>query len=196
MSIDKISPLTSSRIAGCEIVPVSANRDERGCLYEIFRETWPGAFHAVQWNACASDRGVVRGAHVHVDYHEFYTLPRGEVIIGLSDIRRESVTFGRSAQFYWSDRDAVAFVVPRGVAHVVLFQADSVLAFGLSGYWERQRDVVGCQFDAPEFGFTWPEISVRRSARDVASGTYSEMLGAYDALAREWQREKTTLAAK
>jgi dTDP-4-dehydrorhamnose 3,5-epimerase len=196
MSIDKIGPLTISRIAGCEIVPVSANRDERGCLYEIFRETWPGAFRAVQWNACASDRGVVRGAHVHVDYHEFYTLPRGEVIIGLSDIRRESSTFGRSAQFYWGDRDAVAFVIPPGVAHVVFFQADSVLAFGLSGYWDRQRDVVGCQFDAPEFGFTWPEISVRRSARDISSGTYSEMLGAYGGLAKEWQRENTTLAAK
>ena len=191
MTIKTINPRTTSPITGCEIVPVSANRDERGCLYEIFRETWPGAFHAVQWNACASDKGVVRGAHVHVDYAEFYTLPRGEVIIGLADIRRNSPTFGASAQFYWSDRDAVAFVVPRGVAHVVLFQADSVLAFGLSGYWERRRDVVGCQWNAPELGFTWPDFPVRRSARDVASGTYAQMLDHYSRLTEEWRKEKS-----
>ena len=187
MPIETIHSRTSTSIKDCEIVPVSANRDERGCLYEIYRETWPGAFRAVQWNACASDTGVVRGAHVHVDYSEFYTLPRGEVIIGLSDIRDDSPTFGRSAQFHWADHDAVAFVVPPGVAHVVLFKADSVLAFGLSAYWERQRDVVGCQWDAPEFGFDWPDGPVRRSARDLASGTYSQMLDDYRSLADTWQ---------
>jgi dTDP-4-dehydrorhamnose 3,5-epimerase len=192
MSIKTINSRASTSIKDCEIVPVSANRDERGCLYEIFRETWPGAFRAVQWNACASDKGVVRGAHVHVDYSEFYTLPRGEVIIGLADIRRDSPTFGRSAQFHWADRDAVAFVVPRGVAHVVLFNADSVLAFGLSDYWERRRDVVGCQWDAPEFGFAWPDGAVRRSARDLASGTYSEMLDHYQRLTKQWQNETLT----
>ena len=192
MSIKTINSRASTSITDCEIVPVSANRDERGCLYEIFRETWPGAFRAVQWNACASDKGVVRGAHVHVDYSEFYTLPRGEVIIGLADIRRDSPTFGRSAQFHWADRDAVAFVVPRGVAHVVLFNADSVLAFGLSDYWERRRDVVGCQWDAPEFGFAWPDGAVRRSARDLASGTYSEMLDHYQRLTKQWQNETLT----
>jgi dTDP-4-dehydrorhamnose 3,5-epimerase len=192
MSIETINSRASTSIKDCEIVPVSANRDERGCLYEIYRETWPGAFRAVQWNACASDKGVVRGAHVHVDYSEFYTLPRGEVIIGLADIRRDSPTFGRSAQFHWADRDAVAFVVPRGVAHVVLFKADSVLAFGLSGYWERRRDVVGCQWDAPEFGFAWPDGPVRRSARDLASGTYSEMLDHYRRLTEQWRNELST----
>jgi dTDP-4-dehydrorhamnose 3,5-epimerase len=190
MPIETIDSRTSTSIKDCEIVPVSANRDERGCLYEIFREAWPGAFRAVQWNACASDKGVVRGAHVHVDYAEFYTLPRGEVVIGLSDIRRDSPTFGKSVQFHWADRDAVAFVVPCGVAHVVLFRADSVLAFGLSGYWERERDVVGCQWDAPEFGFAWPDGAVRRSARDLSAGTYSAMLAHYERLAGARQNEK------
>jgi hypothetical protein len=64
-----------------------------------------------------------------------------------------------------------------------------VLAFGLSGYWERQRDVVGCQWDAPEFGFAWPDDPVRRSPRDLASGTYPEMLDHYQRLTEEWQNE-------
>ena len=173
-------------IAGCEIVRIGANRDERGCLYEIFRESWPGAFAAVQWNACASDAGVVRGAHVHVDYQEFYTLPRGRVIIGLADIRRTSPTFGKSVQFAWSDRDARAVVVPEGVAHVVLFEADSVLAFGLSGYWRPEYDDVGCQWDAPELGFAWPKLPVRRSPRDTNAGGYAAMLRHYEERRAAW----------
>jgi dTDP-4-dehydrorhamnose 3,5-epimerase len=149
-------------------------------LYEIFRQSWPGAFPAVQWNVCVSDAGVVRGAHVHVDYQEFYTLPRGRVVIGLADIRRSSPTFGQSVQFAWTDRDAVAVVVPQGIAHVVLFEEDSVLAFGLSDYWRSEYDVAGCQWDASELGFVWPNKVVRRSERDSHSGSYAEMLQLYE----------------
>ena len=175
-------------IAGCEIVPVAANRDARGCLYEIYRQSWPNAFPTVQWNACASGAGVVRGVHVHVDYDEFYTLPRGRVVVGLADIRRESPTFGRSVQFDWTDHDGVALVVPRGVAHAVLFEAESVLAFGLSGYWTPELDIVGCQWDDPELAFHWPRKAIRRSPRDAHSGSYREMLQLYDELLKQCRR--------
>lgn len=172
--------LQQTGIDGCEIVPVSANRDERGCLYEIYRQSWPNSFPTVQWNACASNAGVVRGAHVHVDYHEFYTLPRGRVILGLADIRRQSPTFKRSVQFEWADHDGCAIVVPLGVAHVVLFEEDSVLAFGLSDYWKPQYDIVGCQWDDPELGFKWPAKSVRRSERDAQSGSFGTMVSSFE----------------
>ena len=144
--------IKTTEIWGCEIVPVAANRDDRGCLYEIYRQSWPHAFATVQWNACASNGEVVRGAHVHVDYAEFYTLPFGRVVIGLSDIRSTSPAYGKSAQFEWSARDDVAVVVPAGVVHVVMFEENSVLTFGLSGYWNAEYDVAGCQWNDPCLG--------------------------------------------
>jgi dTDP-4-dehydrorhamnose 3,5-epimerase len=144
----------------------------------------------VQWNVCASDAGVVRGAHVHVDYREFYTLPRGKVTLGLADIRRGSPTFGRAVQLEWADHDSVAVVVPEGVAHVVRFEEDSILLFGLSGYWRAELDVVGCQWDAPELGFEWPAGAVRRSARDTEAGSYAEMVECYERLHERWGRER------
>jgi len=138
----------------------------------------------VQWNACVSDAGVVRGAHVHIDYHEFYTLPRGRVIIGLADIRRDSPSFGKSIQFRWSDRDGVAVVVPVGVVHVVLFEEPTLLAFGLSSYWRADVDNIGCQWNAPELGFDWPDITPRRSERDTKSGGYQAMLQCFEERSR------------
>ena len=174
--------LPKTNIAGCETVAVSANRDARGCLFEVYRQSWPGAFPTVQWNACASNAGVARGAHVHVDYHEFYTLPRGRVLLGLSDIRRESPTFGTSVQIEWADKDGFAVAIPPGVAHVVLFEEDSVLAFGLSDYWKAEYDVVGCRWDDPDLKFTWPTRPVVRSRRDAAAGSYGAMLQHYEEL--------------
>ena len=93
-----------------------ANPDDRGCLFEIFREEWAGAFKTVQWNACKSRAGVMRGVHVHVDYDEFYTLPLGRVFLALRDIRRTSPTFGSSIGFEWSADDGFAVPVPAGAA--------------------------------------------------------------------------------
>ena len=183
-------------IEGCQAVPVSANRDARGCLYEIYRQSWTNAFPTLQWNACASDRGVVRGAHVHVDYEEFYTLPRGRVLLGLADIRRTSPTFKKSAQLEWSAQDGFAVVVPRGVAHVVLFEEDSVLAFGLSDYWKPEYDVVGCQWDDPELGFDWPQRTVVRSERDKTAGSYREMLRDFEERNSAWLAAQGRAAAE
>jgi len=129
---------------------------------------------------------VVRGAHVHVDYDEYYALARGRVLLGLADIRRSSPTYRKSIQVPWSAEDAFAVVIPRGVAHVVLFEEDSVLVFGLSGYWQAKFDVVGCQWDDPELGFKWPVTSVALSQRDAGSGNYAAMLPLYEKLSRDF----------
>jgi dTDP-4-dehydrorhamnose 3,5-epimerase len=77
-------------------------------------------------------------------------------------------------------------VIPRGVAHVLLFEEDSVLVFGLSGYWQAKYDVVGCQWDDPELALQWPARSVVRSERDTESGDYRAMLQHYEDLSREF----------
>jgi dTDP-4-dehydrorhamnose 3,5-epimerase len=165
MSIAMTAGLLNNQIDGCHAVPIIVNADERGCLSEIVRTSWSGAFPAVQWNARASSAGVVRGAHVHADYDEYYTLLQGRVVVGLADIRRDSATFGRSVQFNWSDRDCVAIVVPVGIAHVVYFQTDAMLVFGLCAFWTEQSDNIGCQWNAR----SWRSIGVPRTC-GVQSG--------------------------
>lgn len=171
-------------IDGCAPVPVKSNPDNRGCLSEIFREEWPGAFKTVQWNACRSLAGVMRGVHVHVDYDEFYTLPFGRVFLALKDIRKSSPTFGNSAGFLWSASDGFAVPVPAGVAHAVFFIEDSVLAFGLSGYWKAELDILGCRWNELDPSIEWPAATAVLSDRDDTSGSYAEMAAGYEAMTR------------
>jgi dTDP-4-dehydrorhamnose 3,5-epimerase len=167
-------------IDGCAVIPAKTNPDARGCLYEIYRAAWPGSFETVQWNACLSKAGVVRGVHVHVDYDEYYTLLAGRGFLGLHDIRRESLTFRRSVTIDWRADDRSAIVVPRGVAHVLYFAEDAVLAFGLSGYWSADLDVEGCRWDDPALGFEFPDGVKSLSQRDTESGSYEEMVRSYE----------------
>jgi dTDP-4-dehydrorhamnose 3,5-epimerase len=169
-------------IDGCAVVPAKPNPDARGCLYEIYRAEWPGAFPAVQWNACISKAGVVRGVHVHIDYEEYYTLLAGRGFLGLHDIRRESPTYGRSLTIDWHAEDRCAVVIPRGVAHVLWFVEDAVLAFGLSNYWSATLDVVGCRWDDPMLGFELPDGTKSLSERDSESGSYDQMIQSYESL--------------
>lgn len=182
-------------IRGCAVVPAKPNADARGCLYEIYRAEWPGAFPAVQWNACVSKSGVVRGVHVHVDYDEYYTLLAGRGLLGLHDVRRESSTFGRSVTIDWRAEDKSAIVVPRGVAHALWFIEDAVLAFGLSRYWSAELDVVGCRWDDPELGFEIPDSVKSLSRRDRESGSYQEMVRSYEELVAGFNGQAEALEA-
>jgi dTDP-4-dehydrorhamnose 3,5-epimerase len=127
---------------------------------------------------------VVRGAHVHADYDEYYTVLQGRLVVGLADIRRDSSTFGRSVQFNWSDRDRIAIVVIVGVAHVVYFETDAMLVFGLSGFWSAESDSIGCQWNAPELAFNWHAANVRRSQWESQAGDYAGMPQAFEQRSR------------
>lgn len=175
-------------IHDCRPVPVRPRADSRGCLSEIFREEWPGSFRAVQWNACVSRAGVMRGVHVHVDYDEFYTLPSGRVFLALRDIRPESPSFGRRAAFEWRSTDGFAVPVPAGVAHAVYFLEDSVLAFGLSGYWTAELDVLGCHWTQLDPAIAWPAEAAMTSSRDEEAGTFDEMVESFQRLSATLSR--------
>jgi dTDP-4-dehydrorhamnose 3,5-epimerase len=176
----RVKPNTRLPIHDCAVVPAKPNPDARGCLYEIYRAEWPGGFPTVQWNACISKAGVVRGVHVHVDYDEYYTLLVGRGVLGLHDIRRESPTYGRSVTIDWRADDRCAVAIPCGVAHVLWFIEDAVLAFGLSKYWSAELDVVGCRWDDPALGLEIPAGTKSLSERDSDSGSYTEMVQSYE----------------
>jgi dTDP-4-dehydrorhamnose 3,5-epimerase len=82
----------------------------------------------------------------------------------------------------WRAEDRCAVTVPRGVAHVLWFIEDAVLAFGLSSYWSAALDVVGCRWDDPALGFEIPDGAKSLSERDDESGSYEEMVQSYEFL--------------
>jgi len=113
----------------------------------------------------------------------------GRGILGLHDIRRDAPTFGRSITIDWRADDRCAVAIPHGVAHVLWFVEDAVLAFGLSRYWTAELDVVGCRWDDPALGFEIPDGAKSLSERDRESGSYQEMVQSYESLLARYTRQ-------
>jgi len=142
------------------------HHDERGSVTELFRPDWlPAA--ARQWNFVRSRAAVLRGVHVHTVHYDYLVVLEGQTVVGLSDIRPASPTHGLATVFEMSGNALSALVIPPGVAHGFCHLTPTLHAYAMSEEW-TPTDELGCQWNDPELGITWPLEAVTISARDAA----------------------------
>lgn len=175
---------------GVRLLPLSGHRDHRGILAEIFRAAWIGndAGPFLQWNAVASEPGVLRGVHVHARHTDYLVVLAGEALIGLHDMRPHSSTAGLSRLLPASEAAWQGVVVPPGVAHGIFFRARSLLLYGFDSYWDPADDI-GCHWADPELGLDWPAATPTLSERDATAGDYASLKAALAAAMADGMRD-------
>ena len=152
--------------AGVEVHALRPYADERGVFTELLREEW-GLARPVQWNAVRSEAGVLRGVHLHPRHDDYLTVVAGRASVGLHDLRPASATSGRSTVVELDAERPAAIVIPHGVAHGFLFHSPSIHVYAVSHTWDPD-DELGCRWDDPELGISWPETPSSVSDRDLA----------------------------
>ncbi len=55
-------------------------------------------------------------------------------------------------------------------------------AFGFSGYWKAELDVIGCRWSDLDPSLRWPGESALLSDRDTESGAFDDMILKYETL--------------
>ena len=159
---------------GVTIRPLTAHADSRGSLTEIYREVWDLGCRPVQVNAMASIADSLRGVHVHVTHADHLTLVTGRMLLGLHDLRDWSPTAGLSRSIELDARQPCAVVIPVGVAHGFYFSEASMLVYGVSHYW-NPADELGCRWDDPALGLSWPTTAPLLSERDRLAPDYATL---------------------
>ena len=159
-------------IEGIVLHSLTPHHDERGRLVEIYRENWNLGCRSVQFNAVTSAAGVLRGVHAHLRHVDHLYVADGCMTLGLHDIRSWSPTAGRSWQIVLDADAPQVAVVPPGIAHGFYFTKPSVLLYGVSHYWDP-GDEIGCRWDCPELGITWPAQTAILSERDEGAPDYA-----------------------
>jgi dTDP-4-dehydrorhamnose 3,5-epimerase len=150
---------------GVQRASLQVNTDARGCLAEVFRQGWFPEIQPVQWNVVRSRTDVLRGVHVHLRHSDYLILLAGKARIGLADLRPGSPTEGLRAQMELSGDALQSLVIPPGVAHGFYFPEPSVHLYAVTHYWDP-TDELGCRFDDPSLGLSWPTPSPLLSLRD------------------------------
>jgi dTDP-4-dehydrorhamnose 3,5-epimerase len=170
---------TTTLPAGVTLRALESHRDDRGSFTELFRQEWHVGVEPVQWNAVASEAGVLRGVHVHHRHSDYLTLVRGSATVGLRDLRRGSSTSGLATVVEMSAADMTAIVIPTGVAHGFLFHEPSMHVYSVSHYWDMV-DELGCKWDDPALEIPWPDIEPHLSPRDATAGPLRELMDALE----------------
>lgn len=161
-------------IAGVNVHNLQCNRDERGDLHEIMRDSW-GLQAVEQWNIIRTEAGVLRGMAVHLHNVDYYANVVGRALLGLSDLRPESPTFGRGCLIQLSETELIAVSIPTGVAHGIYFQTECLTLAGLSTLFDA-TDKLCCRWDDPALNIPWPTITPRLLARDLNAASVVDLI--------------------
>ncbi len=161
-------------IAGVVLVEHVSHEDHRGVFTEVFRDAWGAGPRPVQWNLVRSRRDVLRGFHVHVRHADYLMVVQGSMLLQLRDMRRDAPSFGASERLELHAEHMRAVCIPPGVAHGFYFPNEATHLYSVSHYWNMD-DELGCRWDDPELGLTWPTHAPKLSERDALAGSFAVM---------------------
>ncbi len=169
--------VTPTALPDVKLVVPRAFDDDRG----FFFESWNAqAFAAagiaatfVQDNHSASRLGVLRGLHYQIEHAQgkLVRVVVGEVFDVVVDLRRSSLTFGRSVAMTLSALDRRMLWVPPGFAHGFLAVSDRAeFLYKTTDYWypEHERTLL---WSDPALGIDWPHTGVPILTAKDAAGT-------------------------
>ncbi len=168
-------PPPGTHLDGVAVHPLTTLPDERGSFTEVFRAEWGFDIDPVQWNVVTSERGAMRGVHLHPRHTDLLVMVRGSATVGLHDLRSGSPTNGGSMTFTTTSSQLEAVIIPPGVAHGFLFHEPSITLYAVSRYWDTD-DELEVHWADPGLGIDWPSVPTLVSARDAAAGTLSELV--------------------
>lgn len=105
-------------IDGCVLTPLKKFADERGWLAEVFREDeLDESFHPVMAYLSATEPGVKRGPHEHVEQADLFVFFDGRFRVFLWDAREDAATYGTRRVLELGRSDPATLLVPPGVVH-------------------------------------------------------------------------------
>ncbi len=165
---------------GVALHRLEPHADARGVFTELFRDSWGLEVAPVQWNVVRSEANVLRGVHAHWRHADYLTVVAGRATIGLHDLREGSPTEGLGTAVELIADAAAALAIPTGVAHGFFFHEPSIHIYGVSHEWDPS-DELGCRWDDPALGITWPCAAPLLSERDRDLGPLSELRDAWRA---------------
>lgn len=154
--------ITPTALPDVLLISPSVFGDDRGFFFESWNQR---AFAAagldavfVQDNHSRSVRNVVRGLHYQIEHAQgkLVRVCAGEVFDVAVDMRRSSLTFGRSIAIALSAENKQLLWIPPGFAHgfLVLSEAAEFL-YKTTDYWypEHERTLL---WNDPALGIDWP----------------------------------------
>lgn len=132
---------------GIKLFEPSIYKDNRGAFVELYRkldfESHGIEFNFVQENLSISKQGVIRGLHYQLEpaQGKLIQVFNGKTKFVELDIRPNSKTFGKFAEFYLNDKNNYILWVPPGFANGFVAFTDKVIVnYKVTSYWNPRSE--------------------------------------------------------
>ena len=163
--------------AGLSIKTLTTHNDERGYLYEFYRECWVSndASPMIQWNYAASKANVLRGINLHKVHTDYFLLIDGIMLLGLCDVRKGSPTEGLSSIAKLIATEPKAILIPPGITHGFYFPEGGKFLIGRTKYFNPSDDF-RCHWNDPLLNIPWPSLNPILSKLDRDAPSFSTLM--------------------
>lgn len=161
--------------------------DERGYLFESFRQSWlegvgiDVAF--VQDNHSLSSKGILRGLHYQEEKPQgkLVRVSRGEIFDVAVDLRLDSPTYGRWEGVNLSGQNKRVMWIPPGFAHgFYVLSPEAEVLYKCTEYYapEYERSI---RWNDEQLGIAWPISpgdTPTLSKKDAEAASFKDLFGA------------------
>lgn len=158
--------------------------DSRGSFAEAWRASGGGSndpFAGVQANLSSSNRGVLRGLHLHQRQLDRWIVLGGVAFVALVDLREMIAGESEEPKVLTATlRRDDTVVIPPGVAHGFLAMEPLELLYVVTNEYDGS-DELGFAWDDPLVGVSWPAVAIGDgrpvvSDRDRANPSVMELV--------------------
>ena len=159
----------SQLISGVYIAQLRSFSDERGRFLETFRKEWfpQRSWEAMQSNRSDSKAGVLRGLHYHHHQVDYWYVQRGQIRVGMVDLRPSSPTYLATQTLEMGDHNEIGLYIPVGVAHGFLALTNATHTYVVDNYYNGGHDENGVAWNDPDINLDWGTTEPLISDRDV-----------------------------
>jgi dTDP-4-dehydrorhamnose 3,5-epimerase len=171
-----------SRLSGVRYGRLTRADDSRGTFRELWRASAfadaepadaglapDGEVRFVQANLSTSQRGVLRGLHLHRHQLDHWVVITGRALVALVDVR--PLLVDPAAAPLVETRELVedgSVTIPAGVAHGFLALEPLALAYFVTNAYDGS-DELGFAWDEPRAGVPWPRVEGTTDGRPILS---------------------------
>jgi dTDP-4-dehydrorhamnose 3,5-epimerase len=151
-------------LEGCFVIYDTVFKDERGYFFESFNKKiffeqtgFTGDF--VQDNQSRSVKGVLRGLHFQkgdMAQAKLVRVLEGSVFDVAVDLRKDSMTYGKSFSIELTRDNQKQLFIPKGFAHGFLCLSEScVFFYKCDNYYDKAAEL-GIAYNDPDINIDWP----------------------------------------
>ena len=145
-------------IDGVVIKQLKPHADERGFLMEIIRSDDEFFEKFGQCYVSLNYPGVIRAWHYHRKQVDYFAVVKGNVKVGLYDMREGSPTRGQAQAVCIGENNRVVVRIPIGVVHgykTIGTEPSLLLNFPTQVYNPDDPDEYRIPWDSPDIPFNW-----------------------------------------